>query len=114
MAKYSAGFTTLDANSAIDLQDMFKIDDVEMQINETGIKTFQSNEDGNATKVDARLINLFYSSTDVKVSTTSLKVDFNTFVSNVGGSLGLFIGFSVLGGIFFLYDIIFSKFISKD
>ena len=60
---------------------------------------------------DNRIIALFYSTTDVKVSTTNLRVDFNTFVSNVGGSLGLFIGFSVLGGFFFIYDYIALKFI---
>ena len=96
LAKYSVGFTPLDDNSAIDLQDPPRTDDVDVDNNEP------------------RLINLFYSSTDVKVSTTSLKVDFNTFVSNVGGSLGLFIGFSVLGGVFFVYDIISSKITSKD
>ena len=84
-----------------------------MNNNESGIETSQSSEEGKFKNIDARLINLFYSSTDVKVSTTSLKVDINTFVSNVGGSLGLFIGFSVLGGVFFVYDIISSKTKSK-
>ena len=58
---------------------------------------------------NTRKIVLFYTSTDVKVSTTSLKIDLNTFVSNVGGSLGLFIGFSVFGVLIFISDIIFSK-----
>ena len=62
---------------------------------------------------DCRTIYLFYTTTDVKVFTTSVKVDFNTFISNVGGSLGLFIGFSVLGGFFFVYDA-FSSQISSN
>ena len=57
-----------------------------------------------------RWIQLFYTTTDVKVSRTSLRVDFNTFISNVGGSLGLFIGFSVLGVFYFIYDVISSEF----
>ena len=57
-----------------------------------------------------RYINLFYTTTDVKVSRTSLRVDFNTFISNVGGSLGLFIGFSDLGVFYFIYDAISSKY----
>ena len=58
---------------------------------------------------NTRTVLLYYSTTNVKVSSTSLKVDFNTFVSNVGGSLGLFIGFSVLGGFYFIYDAFISK-----
>ena len=63
----------------------------------------------NSTEFDTLMVSLYYSTTDVKVSSTSLKVDFNTFVSNVGGSLGLFIGFSVLGGFYFIYDVLQEK-----
>ena len=63
--------------------------------------------DTNATKIEAvsyRYLSIYYGTTDVKASTTSLKIDLNTFISNVGGNLGLFVGFSVLGGLFFIYD----------
>lgn len=63
----------------------------------------------NATGLDDptyRYLNIYYGSTNVKVYTTSLKIDINTFISNVGGNLGLFVGFSVLGGLFSIYDFI--------
>ena len=81
----------------------------EIIANEPLIGLNQTNEEDDIPVVSIRNINLFYSTTDEKVSTTSLRVDLNTFVSNVGGSLGLFIGFSVLGGFFFIYDFISSK-----
>ena len=66
-------------------------------------------KEANATGFDKstyRYLNIYYGTTNVKVSTTSLKIDLNTFISNVGGNLGLFVGFSVLGGLFFIYDFI--------
>ena len=87
LAKYSVGFTTYDDNS--------------MSVSRS-IEKYNEEH-------DARFVQLFYTTTDVKVSKTSLRVDFNTFISNVGGSLGLFIGFSVLGGFFFIYDVVVPK-----
>ena len=53
-----------------------------------------------------RILSIYYETTNVKVSTTSELIDLPTFISNVGGNLGLFVGFSVLGGLFFIYDLI--------
>ena len=55
-----------------------------------------------------KTLHFYYATTDVKASTTSLKIDVNTFISNVGGNLGLFVGFSVLGGLSFIYNFIAS------
>ena len=111
MAQYSVGFTTFDANRTFALNELDINEYSEIDINGTGLS---SNQKDHREQNDHRLIYLFYTSTDVTVSTTSLRVDFNTFVSNVGGSLGLFIGFSVLGGFFFVFDIICSKVMSND
>ena len=92
MATYQAGFSTYDAKSKLELE---HDDENHIEDDKYGPNT--------------RTIVLFYTTTDVKVSTTSLKIDLNTFVSNVGGSLGLFIGFSVLGVFFFINDVICSK-----
>ena len=66
----------------------------------------------NSTDTEENEVNLqiFYGTTDVKVSSTSFKIDLATFISSVGGNLGLFVGFSVLGGLFFIYDIFVSRF----
>ena len=53
-----------------------------------------------------RTVNIYYETNNVKISTTSVLIDLPTFISNVGGNLGLFVGFSVLGGLFFIYDLI--------
>ena len=74
--------------------------------------TDQMENDENVTEFDPSLIRsaaIYYATTNVKVSTTSLKIDLSTFISNVGGNLGLFVGFSVLGSLFFIYDFITSK-----
>ena len=65
----------------------------------------------NSTDTEENEVNLqiFYGTTDVKVSSTSFKIDLATFISSVGGNLGLFVGFSVLGGLFFIYDIFVSR-----
>ena len=114
LSKYSVGLGTFDSRSALMLPLSTCIEPEEskkdIEYNNPGKEDSPTNE--NSPDVCSnRLITLFYSTTDVKVSTTNLRVDFNTFVSNVGGSLGLFIGFSVLGGFFFIYDYISSKFI---
>ena len=114
LSKYSGGFGTFDSRSTfmLPLSTCLGHDDLkkDIQYNNLGKDDSPMNENSPAVCTN-RGIALFYSTTVVKVSTTNLRVDFNTFVSNVGGSLGLFIGFSVLGGFFFIYDYISSKFI---
>ena len=66
----------------------------------------QKNERVNKKEHNARIVQLYYTTTDVKVSKTSLRLDFNTFISNVGGNLGLFLGFSIIGGMFFMLDLV--------
>ena len=78
---------------------------------DVGIQTYDAlskisiNEEGNN-----RAISIYYATTDVKVSTTSEVIDFPTFISNVGGNLGLFVEFSILGGLFFIYDFLAARF----
>ena len=114
LSKYLVGFGTFDSRSALMLPLSTCIEAEEskkdIEYNIPGENDMPMNENSPDVCTN-RLIALFYSTTDVQVSTTNLRVDFNTFVSNVGGSLGLFIGFSVLGGFFFIYDYITSKFI---
>ena len=96
MATYQVSFIPFGPKSRLDIKD-----------GENGDKEIENKEEANLNST--RVIILFYTTTDVKISKTSLKVDLNTFVSNVGGSLGLFIGFSVLGVMFFIHDLISSK-----
>lgn len=49
---------------------------------------------------------LYYSTTNIKVSIETKLIDLFTFISNVGGNLGLFLGFSIIGGMFFMLDLV--------
>ena len=51
-------------------------------------------------------IYIFYSTTDIRVESVETLVDFNSFISSIGGSLGLFLGFSFWGFLSFFYDCI--------
>ena len=53
---------------------------------------------------DTRWIKMSYSTTKVKISTTSRLIEFASFVSSIGGNLGLFVGFSFISMFFFIYD----------
>ena len=87
-------------NKSNDAEDEDKQERTENTANNTNNQT---NNVENEIK-NYRYLSLYYGTTDVKVSTTSELIDFSTFISNVGGNLGLFVGFSVLGGFFFIYD----------
>ena len=61
-------------------------------------------ENENSTEAPARAIYLYYSTTDIKVSTTSKLISLSSFISSIGGNLGLFVGFSFLSTFFFFYN----------
>ena len=51
-----------------------------------------------------------YSNIDVDILTQVPLVDFNAFTSAVGGGLGLFLGFSLIDTITYLYHLVFRLF----
>ena len=55
---------------------------------------------------EIKTIYLYYSTTEIKVKSSELLVTFSSFVSAVGGNLGIFIGFSFLGFFTKFYDMI--------
>ena len=61
-------------------------------------------ENDNSTEAPARAIYLYYSTTDIKVSTTSKLISLSSFISSIGGNLGLFVGFSFLSTLFYFYN----------
>ena len=85
---------------------------------DVGIQTYDAlskinireEEDSIDEEEDARDISIYYATTGVRVSTTSALIDLATFISNVGGNLGLFVEFSILGGLFFVYDFLAVRF----
>ena len=91
-ATYDVGIQTYDSLSSINIKDQ---DETKTTQNQTEEK-----------KPPFRYQFLYYSTTEVKVSTTSKLIDFPTFISNIGGNLGLFVGFSFLSGLFCIYDLV--------
>ena len=51
-----------------------------------------------------KFIMFYYSTTELKIETKELLLNFPNFLSAVGGNLGMFIGFSFLGFFSALYD----------
>ena len=92
------------------IEDPVSTQDIEINNDDSGNEKKQKNEHVDKKEHNVRIVQLYYTTTDVKVSRTSLRLDVSTFISNVGGSLGLFIGFSFLGVFYFIYDFISSKF----
>ena len=58
---------------------------------------------------DSKTLAIAYTTTDTKVSERVHLIDGYSFISSVGGNLGLFIGFSFLSFLFEAYDWIVSK-----
>jgi len=68
---------------------------------------------GNPMKKNTILFFVFYDSIDTEVITESLMVDFDSLLSTIGGSLGLFLGFSCLSTILSLTSLLKNKFITN-
>ena len=49
-----------------------------------------------------------YPKMEVKIESKVPMVDLNAFISSVGGSLGLFLGFSIIDTLFFFYKFIYA------
>lgn len=44
-----------------------------------------------------------YATAEIEFNTKVLRIDFNMFISAIGGGLGLFMGFSIINLIFMIY-----------
>ena len=75
--------------------------DIQIRNNEN-----ENNEINSAKKEPTtyRYWSMYYAETDVKVSTTSQLINVPTFISSIGGNLGLFVGFSFISAFFFIYN----------
>ena len=59
------------------------------------------------------VINSEFQNMNIEVETEVVWVDFNDFVSGTGGAMGLFLGFSIIDTLFYLYDYIYKRIIVK-
>ena len=51
-----------------------------------------------------RYVYLYFTTPDETTYATNLMIDFPSFISSIGGNLGLFLGFSCMGVLFPLYE----------
>ena len=51
-----------------------------------------------------RYITMYYTTADIATFTSDKLVNFSAFVSGIGGNLGLFLGLSFLGMLFWFYE----------
>ena len=70
---------------------------------QTTVKHEDSKRSKRSTNVP-KFIMFYYSTTELKIETKELLLNFPNFLSAVGGNLGMFIGFSFLGFFSAFYD----------
>ena len=61
-------------------------------------------KDKTSDNKSSRVVYLYYSTTDINVSTTSKLITLSSFISEIGGNLGLFIGFSFMHMFFVVFQ----------
>ena len=59
------------------------------------------------SELGKQLLVIDYTNMNVDINHEVMMVDFNTFVSNVGGALGLFLGFSIIDTLHYFINTIF-------
>ena len=92
--RYSVGMNTFDFLSMINIKEPdFKVD--------------------NSEQKNHRYIDFYYSTTEVKLSKTSKLITSSTFISSIGGNLGLFVGFSFISALLYIYELL-EKSISEN
>ena len=72
---------------------------------QTTVKHEDSKRSKKPTNVP-KFIMFYYSTTELKIETKELLLNFPNFLSAVGGNLGMFIGFSFLGFFSAFYDLL--------
>ena len=60
-------------------------------------------EDNQKENTPSRAIYIYYSTTNVRLSSTSKLVSLSSFISSIGGNLGLFVGFSFMSVLLYVY-----------
>ena len=74
---------------------------------EWSAKTYDYNSHPSFRKPGTHRLYIEYSDRDVTVETQVPLVDLNSFISAVGGGLGLFLGFSIIDTMTYMYQWIF-------
>ena len=77
---------------------------VDMWTNETSGTNITETKKNGENSLEERSIYVYYTTADETEFSSDRLIDFATFVGSVGGTLGLYLGFSFLGMFFPLYE----------
>ena len=77
-------------------------DDINENVNSNSNKNQELGVADNIIK--SRYVYLYFTTPDETTYSSELIIDFPTFISSIGGNLGLFLGFSCMGVLFPLYE----------
>ena len=70
---------------------------------ETNQDSSDNNEGNQKENTRSRAIYIYYSTTNVRLSSTSKLISLSSFISSIGGNLGLFVGFSFMSVLLYVY-----------
>ena len=90
-----------DNNSLVQCNDTDALSNNETKISSN---TEDNQESVEEEPLEMRFFYMYYTTADETQFTTDKLIDIATFIASVGGTLGLYLGFSFLGMLFPLYD----------
>ena len=100
-SKYRVGVQTYDKLSFVSIKDPPPNSTLDKSTNtETGQDSSDINKKEN---MRSRAIYIYYSTTNVRLSSTSKLISLSSFISSIGGNLGLFVGFSFMSVLLYVY-----------
>ena len=100
-SKYRVGVQTFDKLSFVSIKDPPPNSTLDKS---TKSETNQDSSDNNEKEhTRSRAIYIYYSTTNVRLSSTSKLISLSTFISSIGGNLGLFVGFSFMSVLLYVY-----------
>ena len=103
-SRYRVGIQTFDKLSFVSIKDPPPNSTLNKSTNsETDPDTSDNSKSSLKENTPSRAIYIYYSTTNVRLSSTSKLVSLSSFISSIGGNLGLFVGFSFMSVLLYVY-----------
>ena len=105
-SSYHVGIQTFDKLSIVSIDEKQQPNstmDHEKEKYETSTNHGENEQGATNKNKPSRTILLYYSTTNVRISSTSKLISLSSFISSIGGNLGLFVGFSFMSVFLFVY-----------
>ena len=103
-SRYRVGIQTFDKLSFVSIKDPTPNSTLDKNItSKTSKDSSENGKDNQKENTPSRAIYIYYSTTNVRLSSTSKLVSLSSFISSIGGNLGLFIGFSFMSVLLYVY-----------